>query len=63
MELLSKRNLAKHGMERGAYDGAQKRRFVLFSRHDATPGNVTRREFDTKRERDQYALAVLSARA
>ena len=47
---LSSRNLARHGMRRSAYDGANRRRFVLSeTRGD---GNELRSEFDTKGERD-----------
>lgn len=58
--LLASRNLAKHGMRRGAYDGANRRRFVLFV--SAGDGNEWRSEFDTKRERDDYALKLLAER-
>lgn len=50
---LSSRNLAKHGLRRGAYDGANKRRFVLFVK--LPNGNERRSEFDTKKERDNAA--------
>jgi hypothetical protein len=61
-EPLSSRNLARHGMRRGAYDGDRRRRFVLF--HPAAdPQNVSRSEFDTKRERDEFALKLLDERA
>jgi hypothetical protein len=56
MDKLSARYLAKHGMQRGAYDGSRSRRFVLFVTDNAT---TWRHEFDTKRERDAYALAQL----
>lgn len=61
---LSARNLRKYGMRRGAYDGANRRRFVLFypSRKHAAgvdDGNVWRAEFDTKAERDQVARVKL----
>ena len=58
MDELSARNLAKHGMRRGAYDGATKRRFVLFASNG--DGTETRSEFDTKRERDDYARRKLA---
>ena len=54
---LSARNLRRHGMRRGAYDGATKRRFVLFVDEGATEW---RHEFDTKAERDAYALRSLA---
>jgi hypothetical protein len=60
---LSARNLARYGLRRGAYDGANRRRFVLFE--SLGDGNESRSEFDTKRARDARAmerLAALSAR-
>lgn len=60
MDELSSRNLAKYDMRRGAYDGANKRRFVLFvPGHD---GNEWRYEFDTKKERDDIARIKLRVR-
>lgn len=56
-EPLSARNLKKHGMRRGAYDGANRRRFVLFV--DNRDGTESRHEFDSKSERDQFALQQL----
>jgi hypothetical protein len=56
-EELSARNLAKYGLRRGAYDGANKRRFVLFT--SVVMGVETRSEFDTKRERDVAALTAV----
>ena len=54
MDDLSARNLVKYGLRRGVYSGANKRRFVLFEAERL--GMVeTRREFDTKRERDDFA--------
>lgn len=60
---LASRNLAKHGMRLGAYDGANRRRFVLFTRHDAQIGDERRREFDTKKERDRFALSLLEGKS
>lgn len=60
LESLSAKRLARHGMRRGAYDGANGRRFVLFHPSD-DPQNVLRSEFDTKRERDTFALALVDA--
>lgn len=54
---LTARNLSRYGMRRGAYDGANRRRFVLFTNDGAS---VWRREFDTKRERDAAALAAIT---
>lgn len=51
---MTNRDLKGYGLSVGAYDGAHKRRFVLFE-DDPTSGNVWRREFDTKRERDLAA--------
>ena len=59
MDELSSRNLAKYGMRRGAYNGAYKRRFVLFIRQGE---NDQRHEFDTKGARDDFARAELAAR-
>jgi hypothetical protein len=59
MEPLSARNLAKYGIRRGAYNGACRRRFVLFHPAD-DPQNEKRSEFDTKRERDEFAARVLT---
>lgn len=57
-ELLSARSLRKYGMRRGAYDGARKRRFVLF----VEDGSIERRtEYDTKGERDAAALRMVRA--
>lgn len=58
MDKLSSRNLAKFGLRRGAYDGANKRRFVLFER--LGNGNEQRSEFDTKKARDTKALQRIS---
>jgi len=59
MSDLEVRNLRKYGLRRGAYDGARKRRFVLFeSLHN---GNELRREFDTARERDAKCRERLEA--
>lgn len=58
---LSATILKRHGLERGAYDGARRRRFVLFQ--DTGNGTVSRREFDTKRERDDAALKIIDADA
>lgn len=55
---LSARNLRKYGLRRGAYDGANRRRFVLFE--DLRNGNERRHEFDSKRERDEKALRLIA---
>jgi len=57
MDELSARNLARYGLRRGAYDGANSRRFVLFE--SLANGNDLRREYSTKRERDAFALRRL----
>lgn len=57
-EPLSARNLARYGLRRGAYDGANRRRFVLFEADGK--GNEIRREFDTKGERDTVAMTRLA---
>lgn len=57
MDELSARNLARYGLRRGAYDGANSRRFVLFE--SLGDGNELRREYLTKRERDAFALRRL----
>lgn len=55
------RLLKKHDMSLGAYNGANKRRFVLFEKEN---DEITRRlEFDTVRERKSYVLATLKRRA
>lgn len=54
---LSARRLAKLGLRRGAYDGANRRRFCLFE--DLRNGLELRSEFDTKRERDAACLAAV----
>jgi len=59
---LSARNLAKYGLRRGAYDGANRRRFVLFCASRFGTGIEERREYDTKRERDAAAIAELESR-
>lgn len=56
---MDSRELKRYGMAQGAYNGANRRRFVLFTSHDASTGNVTRREFDTKRERDAFARKAI----
>jgi hypothetical protein len=62
-EDLSARRLAKHGMRRGAYDGATKRRFCLFVAGRANGEAVEwRYEFDTKSERDEYARKLLASK-
>lgn len=53
---MNARQLAKYGMRRGAYDGANRRRFVLFQDNGE---NEIRREFDTKRERDEFAQMIM----
>lgn len=58
MDELSSRNLAKYGLRRGAYDGGNGRRFVLFAKLPS--GNERRHEFDTKKERDAYARNKLT---
>lgn len=57
MDPLSARNLAKYGLRRGAYHGARGRRFVLFVREGRSEW---RHEFETKRERDNFALRKLA---
>ena len=57
MEPLSARNLARFGMRRGAYNGANGRRFVLYYKDDKREWAV---EYDTKRERDNKALELLA---
>jgi hypothetical protein len=60
-EPLSSRNLARHGMRRGAYDGGIGRRFCLFEKAEHHGERVEiRREFSTKRERDTAALRRLA---
>lgn len=57
-EPLGSKSLARFGMRRGVYDGANKRRFVL---SEIAPNGLTlRREFDTKGERDAFALERLN---
>lgn len=56
-DVLSARNLARYGLRRGAYDGANKRRFVLFQAIGM--GVELRHEYDTKRERDDAALRLM----
>jgi hypothetical protein len=58
-EPLASRNLAKYGMRRGAYDGANRRRFVLFVA-DSEHRTEWCHEFNTKRERDNYAMRKLA---
>jgi hypothetical protein len=61
---LSARNLERFGLRRGAYNGSNSRRFVLFeaARSTATGEAVEiRREFTSKRERDAKALELLAA--
>jgi hypothetical protein len=58
---LSARNLAKHGLRRGAYDGGTRRRFVTFA--TAGNGNEWRTEFNTKRERDEHVGRLLQERS
>lgn len=59
----TRREMKRQGFRFGAYDGATCRRFVLFTRHDASSGNEKRREFDTKGERDTAAINILAALA
>lgn len=54
---LSARNLRKWGLRRGAYNGANSRRFVLFE--SLANGNELRREYTSKRERDEACAARL----
>lgn len=54
---LSARTLEKHGLRRGAYDGANKRRFCLFER--IGDGYEVRREYDSKKARDEAAIRFL----
>lgn len=60
-EPLAARYLKRFGMRRGAYNGANKRRFILFTTKDAPPKTERRHEFDTKRARDQFAIGMLTA--
>lgn len=62
MEPLSARRLSRYGMRRGAYDGANRRRFVLFYPSEDSQ-NLSRREFDSKKERDEFAIAMLEKRS
>lgn len=57
MEPLNARRLARHGMRRGAYDGANSRRFCLFSSNG--DGTESRQEWTSKSERDAAALQML----
>lgn len=61
-EPLAARNLARYGLRRGAYDGSNRRRFVLYEDGENNGESVTwTREYDTKGERDAAALARLEA--
>lgn len=60
MDELEARKIKRYGMRRGAYDGANKRRFVLFV--SSGHGLERRYEFDTKSARDDYARKVLADR-
>lgn len=60
MDELEARKIKRYGLRRGAYDGANKRRFVLFV--SAGEGLEMRHEFDTKAARDDYARTVLADR-
>ncbi len=55
-EQLSARNLRKYNLRFAAYNGANKRRFVLF---ELVGTNELRREFDTKAARAEMALRRL----
>lgn len=57
---LSARRLARFGLRLGAYDGANRRRFVLFTNN--YDGTVSRREFDTKTERNDRARTMMLGR-
>lgn len=57
---MTNRELAKYGMRQGAYDGANARRFVLFTTHDAAPGCETRTEFNKRRDRDNFARRTIT---
>lgn len=59
LEPLSAHRLARYGMRRSVYDGAARRRFVLFHPSD-NPQNELRSEFDTKKERDDFTLRLIS---
>lgn len=61
MDTLSARNLARYGLRRGVYDGANRRRFVLFE--SAGMGVEVRHEYDSKRERDQAATTKIAMRS
>lgn len=56
--LLAAPYLRRRGMRRGVYDGGNNRRFCLFI--SAGDGTEWRHEFDTKTERDNYTLRLLS---
>lgn len=57
---LVARYLKRFNMRRGAYDGGNGRRFVLFTKGDRNEIHEWRREFDTKRQRDQFAIGWLT---
>jgi hypothetical protein len=57
MDDLSARNLANYGLRFGSYDGANRRRFVLFG--GIGTAIESRREFDTKKERDEAARRAM----
>jgi len=57
---LNARYIRRYGLRRGSYNGANKRRFVLFA--DTGNGTEMRYEFNTRRERDIKALGMLRAR-
>lgn len=61
-EVLSARNLARYGLRRGAYDGANRRRFCLFCASLFGTGIEERREYDSKAERDAAAVVELARR-
>ena len=60
---LNAKMLAKHGMRRSAYDGANKRRFVLFIT-DYHNGELVewRHEFHTESARDNFAIGLLTGK-
>lgn len=57
---MPNREAKRHGLQLGAYDGARKRRFVVFHPSPSN-GSVYRSEFDTKRERDIFAERLIKA--
>lgn len=59
-EPLSSRNLARYGLRRGAYNGGNGRRFVLFQEAVRHGERVeVRWEYDSKAERDARAMQLI----